>query len=152
MINFRQVSYGYIDQYSNGVLHGWAWNPQDHYQKMRIDVFCRKRFIGQFTANHFREDLLLKGAGDGRYAFRARIPVCLANNADLSSFEVYTSFPQRVALHRPGSQPSADRFGRKSLAEQITTMFEQLLIALITPFRCEHYNPFSRRRRRNAFV
>jgi glycosyltransferase involved in cell wall biosynthesis len=130
MINFRQVSYGYIDQYSNGALHGWAWNPQDHYQKMRIDVFCRKRFIGQFTANHFREDLLSKGAGDGRYAFRARIPACLADNADLSSFEVYTSFPQRVALHRPGSQRSADWFGRKSLVEQISAMFKQLLMTL----------------------
>src|ERR1700722_876817 len=125
MINFRKAPYGYIDHYSNGVLYGWAWNPANHNQRIRLDVFWQDKFVGQFTADVFREDLLSKG--DGRHAFRAHIPERLAHDADLSSLDVYISFPKQVALRRPGSGRIADKFNRQAWTERIRLMFEPLL-------------------------
>src|ERR1700722_7915343 len=100
MINFGKAPYGYIDDYSNGQLYGWAWNPLNRSQRIRLDVFWHDRFVGQFTADMFRADLQSKG--DGRHAFRAHIPEQFAYGADLSSLEAYISFPKQIALRRPG--------------------------------------------------
>jgi glycosyltransferase involved in cell wall biosynthesis len=125
MINLRKTPYGYIDHYSNGLLYGWAWNPANHNQRIRLDVFWQDKFVGQFTADIFREDLSSKG--DGRHAFRAHIPERFGYDADLSSFEAYISFPKQVALRRAGARRAIDRFGRQAWTERIRVMFEPLL-------------------------
>lgn len=88
--------------------------------------------MGQFAASAFRQDLLANGIGDGRYAFRAYVPDQIPA-AEFDRFEVFTSFPSRVALSHPdGVRRHGDdaQAAKPTLTERVRDMFRPLVVQL----------------------
>lgn len=94
---------GYVDWISRGVIHGWAWNPTTPRQRLTVDVFVDKCFMGQFLADVYRPDLQSAGIGDGHHGFIAYISDPRLFSITLERVSVYTSFPKRTKLNHPGA-------------------------------------------------
>jgi glycosyltransferase involved in cell wall biosynthesis len=128
-----QLPCGCVDQYEDGVLYGWAWHPSSPSQRVNVDVFYEGRFLGQFFAAYFREDLLSHKIGDGRHAFRAHVGHKIGQS-DGGRFEVYTSSPKQVALKDLRSGRVSGRFRSQTISAAVRDVFLPLLTDLQLEF------------------
>ena len=48
---------------------GWAWNKRQPNKPVKVDIYDAQTLLGTVTADHFRQDLLKAGKGNGRHAF-----------------------------------------------------------------------------------
>jgi len=68
---------GHVDDIEQGMLRGWAWNPQLPHQRVMLDIAIDGIVKAQISADQFRHDLKMQGKGDGQHAFQWRIPADL---------------------------------------------------------------------------
>lgn len=69
----RNIVEGYVDEYLNGVVRGWVWNPTDPFSPLTIRIFVNDRFAGAYRADGPRADLAALGKGDGNHGFQADV-------------------------------------------------------------------------------
>ena len=65
---------GHLDGYRNGVVGGWAFNPDDIHTPVKVKLLVDGREVAVTLADNERKDLLVKPIGNGRCAFRFEVP------------------------------------------------------------------------------
>lgn len=68
---------GRIDGFSGDTVTGWAFNRNNPFSRVTVDLLWKGRVISRTVANLPRADLHAAGLGDGACAFVARVPVAL---------------------------------------------------------------------------
>lgn len=66
---------GRIELIDNGVVHGWAWCPDDPSERVELEVLLDGEPVGTVLADLERPNLAAAGYGDGAYGFRVELPV-----------------------------------------------------------------------------
>jgi len=126
---------GHIDAIESGRVYGWAWNPEQPDDRVRVDIYVRDRLIESVLADRFRQDLVDVRVGDGTHAFVFDLPAD-ARDADSASISVYfsaTQMPlsrgQKGKLPAPGGEadPVATLSGR---IDRIEASVQQVFRAL----------------------
>lgn len=98
----RAAIRGHVDEASDGVLYGWAFQPDAPDRRLCVDVLIDGRFVGQARAHLFRQDLLNAGYGNGRYGFELLIGDTLP--ADLDGVRAFALGERRSELASPDSR------------------------------------------------
>ena len=94
---------GHVDHISDGIIRGWAWDPERPKFRLELDVFYRGIFLGQVSTGRFRRDLAEHSIGDGRHAFVFHLPSDVPADVDVEKLCVATAGPEhRHALNLPG--------------------------------------------------
>ena len=70
---------GYIDRCTPGSVAGWAWDSERPDRRIVVEVFLDGARLGQTAAEHFRQDLVDAGIGDGAHGFFYALPAPLAD-------------------------------------------------------------------------
>lgn len=65
---------GLVDNFAEGRLHGWAWNPSRPGERLRIVLRRGRDAVAEVLADGERPDLAAAGVGDGRHAFTLPLP------------------------------------------------------------------------------
>jgi hypothetical protein len=65
---------GYHDTTDCKWVVGWVWDMNHPERTLNVEICDGDTVIETITANSFRYDLLNAGKGDGKYAFRYRVP------------------------------------------------------------------------------
>jgi hypothetical protein len=73
---------GYIDGVKGWFLTGWAHDPERPGERLELDVELDGEPLGRCVANLGRPDLAKRGVGDGRHAFRIKLPRRLEQGSD----------------------------------------------------------------------
>ena len=60
---------GYVERLTRQGAYGWAWNPGNQQEAVRVEAVLDGRVIGRATAAEPRDDLAQSGLGSGRYGF-----------------------------------------------------------------------------------
>ena len=66
---------GHVDEYREGRLHGWAWQPGRPLEPVTVEVLVDGAVVAETVACLHRSDLSAAGIGHGRHAFA--VPVDL---------------------------------------------------------------------------
>lgn len=72
---------GRIDGIFDGLLRGWAWDPERPKQRLNLIVHVDGKLVGQLTASRLRGDLLRAGIGDGMHGLELALPLALQDGA-----------------------------------------------------------------------
>ncbi|WP_376094456.1 hypothetical protein ACE7GA_01155 [Roseomonas sp. CCTCC AB2023176] len=76
---------GLVDNFRDGRIFGWAWNPSDPAERVRVALRLDGEVVAEAVADGERADLRGAGIGDGRHAFVVAIPPGLiARRAEIS--------------------------------------------------------------------
>ncbi len=97
----RAAVIGHVDELRDGVLYGWAFEPDAPDRRLCVDVLIGGRFVGQTRAYLFRQDLQDAGYGDGAYGFELLVGDGLP--ADLVGVRAFALGERRIELVSPGS-------------------------------------------------
>lgn len=65
---------GLVDNFAEGRLYGWAWNPTRPGERLRIVLRRGRDTVAETLADGDRPDLASGGIGDGRHAFTLALP------------------------------------------------------------------------------
>ena len=68
---------GFVDSCVAGDIHGWAINPRQPNRRVHVIAVSDGQVVAEALANQHRADLVRDGRGDGRHAFRLRLPAAL---------------------------------------------------------------------------
>lgn len=90
---------GHVDAIEAGRIYGWALDPADPAQPLRVTILHGEDALGTVVADRFREDLRNYGDGSGRHAFVFTLPKALWD-ADPAGFHVVHA-GSSVPLVRP---------------------------------------------------
>ncbi len=83
---------GRVEGTPDGVVTGWAWNPADPEERVRITVWVNGRPVASGPADQRAPGLKKVGIGDGRHAFAIPLPE-----------ELRDQQPLRVAVRADGA-------------------------------------------------
>ena len=75
---------GFHDGADCGHIFGWAWDANDPYNAILVDVYSDNVLVGSTVANQFRQDLANVGKGDGNHAFDMPTPTSLMDGVSHS--------------------------------------------------------------------
>lgn len=70
----RAPIHGFVDGCVAGEVRGWAMAPQEPGRRVHVVAVCDGRVVAETLADISRADLVQSGQGDGRHAFRLRLP------------------------------------------------------------------------------
>ncbi len=65
---------GRVERVQDGVIEGWAWNPEDPTERVTLRVFVDGVETGTAVAELARPSLAAAGIGDGAHAFQFELP------------------------------------------------------------------------------
>ena len=68
---------GFVDGHLAGEIRGWAMNPREPGRRVHVVAISDGRVVAEALADQLRTDLVQDGRGDGRHAFRLRLPASL---------------------------------------------------------------------------
>lgn len=68
---------GFVDGCVAGEIRGWAMDPRQPNRRVHIVAVSEGRVVSEALADQLRTDLVQDGRGDGRHAFRLRLPAAL---------------------------------------------------------------------------
>ena len=74
------VYQGFHDGAGCNTIAGWAWDANDPYGTIDVDIFDGTSLIAKVPATQYRPDLLSAGIGNGYHGFSLPTPVSLKNN------------------------------------------------------------------------
>lgn len=75
---------GHVDHAKNGHVQGWAYDPAQPQQDLKVEILCNDEVVAYGTADQFRVDLEKAGIGDGKHMFN------LPLSYELSDGQVHT--------------------------------------------------------------
>ncbi len=76
----RGVFEGYVDQFRDGLLIGWAWSPSSPDRPVVVELYEGEDRIDRTVASLYREDLAAAGKRDGHCGFRLELPVAMLDD------------------------------------------------------------------------
>lgn len=91
---------GHIDAIESGRIYGWAWNPEQPDDRVRVAIYHGDVLIDTVTADRFRQDLADQNMHDGRHAFVCDLPASLRDAG-----------PEGLAAYFAGSEVPLSRHG-----------------------------------------
>lgn len=65
---------GFIDAIEDGRIFGWAFNPENLSEPVKIDIYHVEEFLGTISADRYREDLIEYSGDSGKHAFVFTLP------------------------------------------------------------------------------
>jgi len=68
---------GFVDGCVAGEIRGWAMDPRQPNRRIHVVAAVDGRVVAEALADQLRADLVQDGRGDGRHAFRLRLPAAL---------------------------------------------------------------------------
>ncbi len=68
---------GFVDGCVAGEIRGWAVNPRQPNRRVHVIAISDGQVVAEALANQLRGDLVQDSRGDGRHAFRLRLPAGL---------------------------------------------------------------------------
>ena len=68
---------GFLDVVNCDAVIAWGWDPNRPNDPVKLDIYDGKVLIGTVSAEHFRQDLLNAGKGNGKHYVFWNIPVQL---------------------------------------------------------------------------
>ena len=68
---------GFVDGGVAGEIRGWAMDPRQPNRRVHVVAMSDGRVVAEALADQLRADLVQDGRGDGRHAFRLRLPAAL---------------------------------------------------------------------------
>ncbi len=68
---------GFVDGFVAGEIRGWAMDRSQPGRRVHVVAVCDGQVVAEALADVSRADLLQDGRGDGRHAFRLRLPAAL---------------------------------------------------------------------------
>jgi hypothetical protein len=68
---------GFVDGCVAGEIRGWAMDRSQPNRRVHVVAVCEGRVVAETLADVSRADLVQDGRGDGRHAFRLRLPAAL---------------------------------------------------------------------------
>jgi hypothetical protein len=71
---------GYVDQFRDGLLIGWAWSPASPDRPVIVELYEGDDRIDRTVASLYREDLAAAGKRGGHCGFRLELPVALLDD------------------------------------------------------------------------
>lgn len=71
---------GYIDEFQEDRVYGWAWDRRRPDHRMEIQIWLGDRPIATTIADRARGDLRMNGVGDGMHAFEVALPEASPDN------------------------------------------------------------------------
>ncbi len=80
---------GFLDGIDGCYIFGWALNIQEPWKKVKISIFLDDKKIAEGIADEFREDLFRLNIGDGRHAFRIRLPDEIFQKAEVLKIRAF---------------------------------------------------------------
>jgi hypothetical protein len=102
---------GLVDNFAEGRLHGWAWNPARPGERLRIVLRRGRDAVTETLADGERPDLAAAGIGDGRHAFTLALPPGAAGRlGELALFACAadgSEAPLPIRGARPAARPPA---------------------------------------------
>jgi glycosyltransferase involved in cell wall biosynthesis len=104
---------GYVDEYRDGRIHGWAWRPSMPLEMVAVEILVDGVIVAETVACLYRADLEAAGIGDGSHAFA--VPVDLDVDR-LSADRVMVRVKDEDEL--PGGKLPVDRAFFASLHEE----------------------------------
>jgi len=66
---------GHFDGVFGRLAIGWAFIPTSPSSILTVEIISDGRVVSEATAEHFREDLLAHGIGDGHHQFKCVLPI-----------------------------------------------------------------------------
>lgn len=72
---------GFVDGCVAGEIRGWAMDPRQPNRRVHVLALCEGRVVAEALADLSRMDLIQDGRGDGRHAFRLRLPPALLDGS-----------------------------------------------------------------------
>jgi hypothetical protein len=72
---------GFVDGYAAGEIRGWAMDPGAPGRRVHVVAVSEGRVVAEALADLSRTDLMQDGRGDGRHAFRLRLPPALLDGS-----------------------------------------------------------------------
>ncbi len=89
IINTKNKYNGFLDGIDGCYIFGWALNIQEPWKKVKISIFLDDKKIAEGIANEFREDLFRLNIGDGRHAFRIKLPDEIFQKAEVLKIRAF---------------------------------------------------------------
>jgi|GEM_PF-6201173 len=123
---------GRVDQFSKGVLTGWAWAPDFPTRRLSLSILVDRNEIARVTADLFRNDLLEQGVGDGRHGFVTYLPTYfadgVAHDLDVCELKTGTLLPalSGTAVWPPPPRTRSQRTTIHCFGDSETTLYEGL--------------------------
>jgi len=71
---------GYVDQFRDGFLIGWAWSPVSPDRPVVVELYEGDDRIDRTVASLYRDDLAAAGKRQGHCGFRLELPVALLDD------------------------------------------------------------------------
>lgn len=145
---------GFVDAIENGVVFGWAWNPDEPEERIEVDILHSGVLLATVQAGNYRADLMNMDLGDGNHSFEYQLPQAL-NDASAAEFAVQyagTKFPlprvtgdvrrlvQRSQPARGESEIIAALEERISSQDEVIADMTVMLRGLIVHLRTEKSN------------
>lgn len=116
---------GFVDDVRNGYVDGWAADPGRPGDRIAVVIAVDGVAVGTAVADILREDLVDAGLGDGRHAFRIRLPDHLLDGrphmvavtfADTGEHLVHSPQPAVVLAEERAFRPVAAPAGVPTVA------------------------------------
>lgn len=65
---------GYVDVCRDGLISGWAWDPDHSTDYLAVDIISDGELLGKVIAGQYRQDLKDAGIGGGWHAYTYSLP------------------------------------------------------------------------------
>lgn len=69
-----EVFEGHLDHCGDGLVYGWVRSLEHLEKRLTVEISLSNSWKVQVCADRFREDLLAKSIGDGKYGFEVKVP------------------------------------------------------------------------------
>ena len=119
---------GFVDGCVAGEIRGWALDPLRPNRRVHVIAVRAGEVVAEALADIWRPDLAQEGRGDGRHAFRLRLPPALLDGEPLTIEVLAVAGGSPAPLSRgevaigatPGGDPAGNARPRRAMASAAT--------------------------------